>query len=116
MSAERIERLEDQISLITRLLDPDRDRWAFFALEHGLTPGQRKGIADEMESAYRALQRNEPLDFIAFEQRLQPYIPENEQHAAHHFIQGLLITFDHTRQWSDVVEHYRRDFNGPRLT
>lgn len=111
------ERLEYRNSLILRLLDSDKDPLGFFALEHDLNSDQVAGICAVMEYAHKALEQGAPLEPLEFEKRMLPHIPAKGKpnNIAYDFMKFILMTFDTTGQWDDVVEHHRRDYNVPRL-
>lgn len=98
------------------MVDPDRNPFQYFIVESGLTDEQVKQICALMEETYTALvKRKAPTDAYEFEKQMMVHLPEKQKMGgvAYNFMKGLLITFDQTGQWPEVVEHYRRDFNVP---
>jgi hypothetical protein len=112
---KHVERLKYREGWLLRLLDSRKDPLAYFVLETDLTARHVQGLAAVMESAHKTLEAGHPFEALDFEKQLSHYIPakENPGGIAHSFIQRLLIMFNQTGQWQDVVEHFRRDFNVP---
>ena len=112
---KHVERLQYREGWLLRLLDSRKDPLAYFVLETDPTAEHVQGLAAAMESAHKRLEAGHPLEALDFGKQLSPYIPakENPGRIATSFIQRLLIMFDQTGQWQDVVEHFRRDFNVP---
>lgn len=86
-----------------------------FALENDLDGEQMQGVCDAMEACHKAIEKGEPMDAGQFEEWLRPHIPAKEKPGGQcsPFIKCLLIRFTLTGQWSDVCDHFRRDFNVP---
>jgi hypothetical protein len=112
---KHVERLQYREGWLLRLLDSRKDPLAYFVLETDLTARHVQGLAAVMESAHKTLEAGHPIEARDFEKQLSPYIPakENPEGIADSFIQRLLIMFNQTGQWQDVVEHFRPDFNVP---
>lgn len=112
---KHVERLQYREGWLLRLLDSRKDPLAYFVLETDLNAKHVPGVAAVMETAHKALEAGQPLEALDFEKQLSPYIPAKEKPGgtAYSFIQRLLIMFNQTGQWQDVVEHFRRDFNVP---
>jgi len=112
----RVARLEHRQGLMEALLDPRRGPLMHFYLETNMSAEQAHGVMDTVESTYQAvIVRGETVTAREFETRLLPLMPEKEKCRAYDFVKRLLITFDETGQWYELVEHYRQDFNVPRI-
>jgi hypothetical protein len=112
---KRVARLEYRESLIRRLLDPRRDPFAFFAFENNLDELDVKGIEEVMESARKTLSDGKPLETADFVSELSIHIPAKERPEGfvHDFVKRLLIAFEMTGQWYEVVNHFRTEYNIP---
>ncbi len=97
---------EYKIELLMRLVDPERDEFAYLMLEVDATEEQEKAIYDLMDKTAKAIAESKEVPHSEFEKEV--YIIFSNKRGDYHFAENLISILNKYGRWKSVYNHMKK--------
>lgn len=108
---ERIDLLENQISLLIQLVDSDKHPFSYHMLEAKATRQQVDATFALMDDARQRIRNGNPMNNHDFEKEVYLIFPS--KNGSYGFAEGIVSTLNESGQFTEVFNYYAK--NGMNL-